>query len=427
MRARRQRSFSVPKLTETRALVALSSRNFRLYFLGQCCALTGTWMQRLAMSWLVLTLTGSGASMGLVEFANQAPVFLIGLFTGVFLDRHDLRLVLMGTQIAMIAHSLTLAFLLYTGLVTYEYVLILSFLLGIITALDMPARQASVSQMINHPSQLQSALSLQSGSFNLARLAGPAVAGFIIKAGGEMACFVLNAVAHLAVLYAYFIMKLPERKLASLNQRPMDAIREGIRYAFGVRPIKLVMLHTYAFCGVAFPYMVLLPLFAKHVLDGDSRHLGFLLGGVGIGALAGVMYLAAKVSLRALPRYIALMQTCFGLTFLVFSFVTDWRISFLLSPAMGFFIVSSMVSSNTLLQALVDEDKRGRVLSLFSFAMLGFGPIGALSVGKLADHLGAPTAAAISASLVILLGLVHFTRRFEYDATVDGILSKKGL
>lgn len=417
----------MPKLTQTKALVALSSRNFRLYFLGQCCALTGTWMQRLAMSWLVLSLTGSGASMGLVEFANQAPVFLIGVFTGVFLDRHDLRKVLMATQLAMILHSLTLAFLLYTGAMSYNYLLALSFLLGIITAIDMPARQASVSQMINHPGQLQSALSLQSGSFNLARLAGPAVAGFIIKAGGEMACFILNAVAHLAVLYAYFIMELPDRKLASMSQRPLEAVREGIRYTFNVKPIKLVMLHNYAFCATAVPYMVLMPMFAKHVLEGDSRHLGFLLGGVGLGALAGVMYLAAKVSLRSLPRHIARMQTCFGIVFLLFSFTTDWRISFLLSPFMGFFVVSAMVSSNSMIQALVDEDKRGRVLSLFTFGLLGFGPLGALAVGKLADHIGPPYAALISASAVIIIGLLHMRRGKEYDATVGDILSSKGL
>ena len=417
----------MPKLTETKALVALSSRNFRLYFLGQCCALTGTWMQRLAMSWLVLSLTGSGASMGLVEFANQAPVFLIGVFTGVFLDRHDLRKVLMATQLAMIIHSLTLAFLLYTGTMSYNYLLVLSFLLGIITAVDMPARQASVSQMINHPGQLQSALSLQSGSFNLARLAGPAVAGFIIKAGGEMACFILNAVAHLAVLYAYFIMKLPDRKLASMNQRPLEAVCEGIRYTFSVKPIKLVMLYNYAFCATAVPYMVLMPMFAKHVLEGDSRHLGFLLGGVGLGALAGVMYLAAKVSLRALPRYITLMQTCFGIVFLLFSFTTDWRVSFLLSPFMGFFVVSAMVSSNSMIQALVDEDKRGRVLSLFTFGLLGFGPLGALAVGKLADHIGPPYAGLISATAVIIIGLLHMRRGREYDETVGDILSSKGL
>lgn len=415
------------KLTETKALVALSSRNFRLYFLGQCCALTGTWMQRLAMSWLVLGLTGSGASIGLVDFANQAPVFLIGVFTGVFLDRHDLRKVLMATQLATILHSLSLALLLYTGLMNYAFLLMLSFVLGLVTAIDMPARQASVSQMINHPGQLQSALSLQSGSFNLARLAGPAVAGFVINAGGEIACFVLNAVAHLAVLYAYFVMKLPERRLASANQRPLEAMREGIRYVNEVTPIKLVMLHNYAFCATAIPYMVLLPMFARHVLDGDSRHLGFLMGGIGIGALVGVMYLAARVPLRALPRYIARMQTGFGLVFLLFSFSADWRVSFLLSPFMGFFVVSAMVSSNSLIQALVDEDKRGRVLSLFTFGLLGFGPMGALAVGKLADHIGAPNAALFTSLAVMGIGLLHMRREREYNKTVHKILDKKGL
>ncbi len=384
-------------------------------------------MQRLAMVWLVMILTGSGAKMGLVEFLNQCPVFFVGIFIGIFLDRYDLRQVLIGTQVAMIAQSLVLAWLLYMGLASYSAILVLSCLLGIITAVDMPARQASISQMIDHPSQLQSALSLQSSSFNLARLAGPAVAGFVIKAGGEMTCFLLNAAAHLAVLYAYLIMRLPERKLARRDQRALDSLREGFAYVRSVTPIRLCALFNYAFSFAAVPHIVLLPLFAKDVFGGDSRHLGFMLGGFGGGALVGAMYIASKMEVRQLPRHIWKMQILFGTAFTVFCCLSDWRLAVLCAPLLGFTMVSSMISNNSLIQALVDEDKRGRVLSLYSLGLLGFGPLGALLVGKLVDHTDVRTAGFACATACIAIGFIHSRRQKDYDATVPDILTSKNL
>ena len=211
-------------------------------------------MQRTAMSWLVLGLFGAeiaSSRISLLELANQAPVFVIGIFIGVFLDRHDLLKVLLTTKSITVVHSLILAWLVYTNNVTFSFLLGLSLVLGIITAIEMPARQACISQMITHPAQLQSALSLQSGSFNLARLAGPALGGFIISVSGELACFLINAVATFAVLYAYYTMKLPERKLASLQQRPIDALREGMRYIINNQPIRLVIGFNYAYCFAA--------------------------------------------------------------------------------------------------------------------------------------------------------------------------------
>ena len=419
----------MPHLSDSRMFAALGSRNFRLYFFGQCCALTGSWMQRVAMAWMVMhmDLENAGARMGLVEFANQAPVFGVGLFVGVFLDRYDLRKVLIGTQLSMICHSLSLALLIYTSLVGYIPVLFLSFLLGIIAAIDMPARQASITQMIDHPKQLQSALSLQSGSFNLARLVGPAIAGFVIQAGGEIACFILNAVAHLAVLYAYCIMRLPARKLASRTQPARDALREGFRYTRQVTPIRLIILFNYLFCMVGVPYIILMPMFAKQALDGDSRHLGFLFGGVGLGALAGVMYIAARINAGGLPRHVCRMQLCFGLSYLAFAFIGDWRLAVALSPILGFTIVSALVSNNSLVQALVDEDKRGRVLSLNSFGILGFGPLGGLLFGKLADHTDVRVAAVVCGVSCVCVALLHFRRLKEYHDSVPAILASKGL
>ncbi|SBW10052.1 membrane hypothetical protein [uncultured delta proteobacterium] len=345
----------------------------------------------------------------------------------MFLDRYDLRAVLMGTQIAMILHSLAIAFMLYTGTVTYTAILFLSFLLGIITAVDMPARQASITQMIDHPSQLQSALSLQSGSFNLARLLGPSVAGFIINAAGEMACFVLNAVAHLAVLYAFWIMRLPERKKSSRDMRVIDSLKEGLNYMWKVTPIRLCILYNYVFCFLALPYVVLMPLFVTDVLDGDSRHLGFMMGGIGIGALAGAMFIAFRVSASRLPAHIWHMQTLFGAALIAYGLVTDWLVALALAPVLGFSLVSSLVSNNSLIQAIVDEDKRGRVLSYYSFGLLGFGPLGALLAGKFADHMDARTALVVCAVMSLIVGIMHALRQKAYDASVPEILREKGL
>ena len=415
------------KFTQLKAFTALESRNFRLYFFGQCCALTGTWMQRLALTWLVLVLTGSGAKMGLVEFLNQCPIFFIGIVIGSFLDRYELRIVLMGTQIAMICHSLVLAFMLYTETISYPAILVLSFLLGIITAVDLPARQASITQMIEHPNQLQSALSLQSSSFNLARLLGPSVAGFIIKAAGEMACFLLNAVAHLAVLYAFWIMRLPERKKSNPNMPVLESLKEGLVYMWRATPIRLCIVYNYLFCFLAIPYVVLMPLFVTEMLGGDSRHLGFMLGGIGLGALAGALFIAFKVSMFRLSNHIWHMQTLFGATLIVYGLVTDWRVALAITPVLGFAITSSLVANNSLIQALVDEDKRGRVLTYYTFGILGFGPLGALLAGKLADHIDAQTALLACAVLTLGVGILHAFRQKAYDATVPEMLRQKGL
>jgi len=415
------------KFTRLRAFTALDARNFRLYFFGQCCALTGTWMQRLAMVWLVMILTGSGAKMGLVEFFNQSPAFIVGIFIGIYLDRYDLRRVLIGTQLVMILQSLALASLVYLELVTYPAILTLSMLLGIITAIDMPARQASMSQMIDHPSQLQSALSLSSSSFNLARLIGPAVAGFIINASGELACFLLNAAAHLAVLYAFIIMRLPERKLARRDQRAFDSLRDGVSYAWSVKPIRLCALFNYMFCFMAMAHPVLIPLFTKEVLGGDARHVGFMLGGFGLGALIGALYIAARMEIRNLPGHIWRMQLLFGTVFLAFCFAAEWYIALLLTPFIGFALVSSLISNNALIQSLVDDDKRGRVLSFYSLGLLGFGPAGAMLIGKLADHFDVQMACLFCATACLIIGIVHSRRQKDYDAAVPAILATKGL
>ncbi|CAK7073341.1 MAG: Enterobactin exporter EntS [Desulfovibrio sp.] len=415
------------RFTRMKAFTAFEARNFRLYFFGQCFALTGSWMFRVALTWLVLTLTGSGEKMGLVEFLNQCPVFFIGLFIGIFLDKADLRKVLICTQIAMILQSLLLALLMYLGTINYLAVTLLSFLLGIISAVDMPARQASISQMIDHPSQLQSALSLQSSSFNLARLLGPTVAGFVIRYSGEMACFIINAVAHLAVLYAYMIMRLPERKTSPKNLGVLESLREGLAYMWGVTPIRLCTFYNYIFCFLAVPYVVLMPLFVTRLLGGDERHYGFMLGGIGFGALCGALFIAFRVSLRHMSRHIWRMQILFSIALLLYSRTENWLVALAITPVLGFAITSSLVANNSLIQGLVDEDKRGRVLSYYSFGLLGFGPLGAFLAGKAADMIDVQIALTACAACALVISVLHMLRQKDYDATVPEILKGKGL
>lgn len=384
-------------------------------------------MQRLALVWLVMELTGSTGKMGLMELTNQCPIFFIGVFIGVFLDRYDLRKILMATQVAMITHSLCLAFLIHIGAVSYASLLALSLLLGIITSIDMPARQASIVQMIDHSGQLQSALSLQSGSFNLARLIGPAVAGFVINLGGEVACFILNAVAHLAVLYAYWRMKLPPRNRPYRFQPASEALREGLRYIQNTAPIRLTTLFNFAFCFAAVPYVVLLPIFTREILGGDARLLGFLMAGVGLGGLAGVFHLANNVVPSRLAGYIWRMQALFGFSFSLFALSGDWRLSLLLAPVVGFAIITSLVANNSLIQALVDEDKRGRVLSIYTLGLLGFGPLGAFVMGKLADMFDPRLAALVCGLFCLCTGLVHRRKQKLYAQDLPILLAGKGL
>ena len=412
-------------MSASTAFAALQSRNFRLYFTGQCFALTGAWMQRLALVWLVLELTGSGGKMGLVELANQCPSFIVGVFTGIFLDRWNTMRILIAAQFCIMLHSLALAWLVMTGHISYNAVLGLSFLLGVITAVDLPARQASITTFIEHPSQLQSALSLQSGSFNLARLAGPAVAGFVIEAGGISACFVLNAVAATGVLCAYFLMRPSQKKRALTSQPMFEALSDGIRYVRSVPPIRMCIVWNYCFCFFAMSYHVLLSLYMKEVLGGDARHLGLMLGSIGLGALAGVFWLAAWVEPVRLPRHIWRMQALMGLGLFGTVALQDWRACILWSALTGFSCVSAMVANNTLIQAIVDDDKRGRVLSIYTLGLLGFGPLGTYAAGLLADATSVQLSLTLCSTAILCIGLAHGLRQKAYDAHVPLMLEQK--
>jgi MFS family permease len=372
---------------------ALVHRNYRLFFMGQGISLIGTWMTRIATGWLVFRLSGAQSAflLGLVGFAGQLPTFFLAPFAGVLVDRWNRHRLLLLTQVLSLIQSALLAlvaFLGEPGLTTIWQVIVLSAFQGVINAFDMPARQAFLVQMIERKEDLSNAIALNSSLVNGARLVGPAIAGVLIAVAGEGWCFVVDAVSYLAVIASLLAMhvSLPEQEFttAPLWQR----LKEGFTYAFGFAPIRtlLMLLALVSFMGM--PYTVFMPIFAADYLQGGPYTLGFLSGASGLGALGGALYLASRKSILGLGRTIVVATSLFGLGLIGFGFSRIVWLSLLLMVVTGFGMMVQMASSNTILQTIVTEDKRGRVMSFYSMAFQGVAPFGSLFAGALAGVIG---------------------------------------
>jgi MFS family permease len=386
-------------------LRALRHRNYRLYFLGQGVSLIGTWMQTLAMSWLVYRLTRSTVMLGTTGFVSQIPSLLLTPLTGVMADRGNrLRTLIVIQSLAMV-QAFILAFLVLTGRVEVWHILVLSAFLGCITAFDIPIRQSFVIEMIERREDLGNAIALNSSLFNSASLIGPSAAGILIAAAGEGVCFLLNGLSYLAVLAALLAMKVPRAKHGPRKSRVLGEIREGFAYAFGFPPIRSILSLLAMMSMTAVSYQTLMPVFAGEILHGGPHTLGFLMGSSGIGALTGSMYLASRRNVRGLGKVIVAATMLFGVGVAVFSFSRLLWFSMLLMVFIGFGIMVQMGACNTILQTIVEDDKRGRMMSLFTMALLGTAPFGSLFAGWLASKAGAPYTilgaglCAISASL----------------------------
>ncbi|MEN6450135.1 MAG: MFS transporter [Thermoguttaceae bacterium] len=395
---------------------ALRHRNFRLFFFGQGVSLIGTWMQQVAMTWLIYRLTGSAFLLGLVGFCSQVPSFFFAPLAGVFTDRWNLHRTIIGTQVLAMLQAAMLATLTLTGLVAPEHIILLSVFLGVVTAFDIPARQSFLIQMVEGREGLAAAIGLNSSMFNGARLIGPAIAGFLIVIVGEGVCFLLNAVSFLAVLAALLAMRLPPRPTAKATQRVLPELIEGVRYAVGFQPIREILLLLTVVNLAAVSLTVLLPIFATKVLDGGPDMLGLLTAAMGCGALMGALRLATRKSVLGLGRQIAWAAGMFGLALIAFSFSRVAPLSLLLLAVCGFSMMMETAASNTILQTIVDDDKRGRVMSFYALAFLGVAPFGSLLSGSLADSLGAAHvvqfagAACGGASLLFALRLPSIRR-----------------
>ncbi len=368
---------------------AFESRNYRLYFSGMLVSMTGSWMQAVAMSWLVYRLTDSAVLLGLVAFLTQFPSLLFGPFAGVLADRIPRRRIIIVTQTAGLAQAVVLAVLTGTGVITTWHLLVLASISGIITAFDAPARQSFIIHIVTRREHLQNAIALNSLLFNGARFLGPAVAGLLINAAGEYVCFLLNAASYAVSVATLLLMHLHE-PVQTRRQHPLQELREGMRYAYTFRPTRALLLLTVFSSLVALPYGVVLPIFARVVLQGDARTLGFLNSAIAAGALVGAVYMAARLRIAGLHRIITGAAGLFGAGLLLLSFTRAMPAALAASALIGLGILLQLVSTNTLLQTIIAEHVRGRVVSLYTTAHLGIVPFGALLVGAAAGRLGAP-------------------------------------
>jgi MFS family permease len=391
---------------------ALKHRNFRLFFAGQSISLIGTWMTRVATSWLVYRLTGSALLLGVVGFAGQIPTFLLAPFAGVWVDRLDRRKLLVWTQVLAGVQSLALAALTITKRVNIHEVIWLSALQGLINAFDMPGRQAFLVQMVEDKQDLGNAIALNSSMVNMARLVGPALAGFVIGSVGEGYCFLIDGLSYLAVIASLLMMQVHVAAVKRAATSMLEQLQDGWTYVVGFAPIRKILLLFALISLMGMPFMVLMPIFASQVLHGGPHTLGFLLGASGVGALASAVSLALRKSVRGLTSMIHVSAAVFGAGLIAFGFSKIFAVSMLLMLVVGFGMMQGMAASNTVIQTLVPEDKRGRVMSYYTMAFVGMAPFGSLLAGTLAHHLGAPRAVMITGACC-LVGAAWFSTQLK--------------
>jgi len=372
---------------------ALRHRNFQLFFSGQLISLIGTWMQSVAQSWLVYRLTGSALLLGSVGFASQIPVFLFAPLGGLTADRVNRRHIVISTQVAAMLLAFVLAALTLLHKVHVWHVFVLASLLGVVNAFDIPGRQSFLVDMVGKE-DLMNAIALNSSMFNGARVIGPAIAGILVAKIGEGWCFFANAVSYIAVIIGLLMMRVQSRQRASMAS-PFEHVMEGFRFVNRTAPIRALLLLLGLVSLVGMPYVVLMPIFADQILHGGARGLGILMGATGVGALLGALTLAFREGVKGLGRWVAWCCAGFGASLVVFAISHTFWVSVVLLLPVGYFMMLQMSSSNTLIQVMVPDALRGRVMAVYSMMFMGMAPIGALLGGALADRLGAQTTVAI--------------------------------
>jgi MFS family permease len=411
---------------------SLAHRNYRLFFVGQGISLIGTWMTRVATGWLVFRLSGPDSAflLGVVGFAGQVPSFFLTPFAGVLVDRWNRHRLLVLTQILSLIQSALLAVVAFRGepgAATIWQVVVLSLFQGVINAFDMPARQAFLIEMIARKEDLANAIALNSSLVNGARLVGPSVAGILIALAGEGWCFLIDAISYVAVVLALLAMQLPAREERHHPPPMWRGMVEGFRYAFGFAPIRTVLLLLALVSFMGMPYTVLMPIFAADILQGGPYALGFLSAASGVGALIGALYLASRRSVLGLGNAIVVSTLIFGIGLVGFACSTVLWLSLLLMLLTGFGMMVGMAASNTILQTIVDEDKRGRVMSYFGMAFMGMTPFGSLFAGTLAGWIGAANTVMVG-GIACMVGAVMFAIQLPHLRTlVRPIYSRMGI
>ncbi len=396
---------------------ALEHKNYRLFFIGQIISLSGTWMQSVAQSWLVYRLTGSVTLLGLIGFAGQIPVFLLAPIGGAIADKYNRRRILIATQSVSMIAAFIFATLTLTGNIQVWHLFALASITGIANAFDIPTRQAFVVDMVGKE-DLVNAIALNSSMFNGARIVGPAIAGILVSAVGEGWCFLINAISYIAVIIGLLMMTLEVRETAASADSAVTKIIEGFRYVGTTTPIRALLLLLGLVSLMGMPYAVLMPIFADQILHGGARGLGMLMGGAGLGALVGALALASRSGIRGLGKWVAFASGAFGVSLILFSLSHTFWLSLILIVPVGFSLMVQMASSNTLIQAMVPDELRGRVMAVYSMMFMGMAPIGALLAGVLAGRLGAPETVALGGAVCIIGAIVFGWRlpALRYEA-----------
>ncbi len=406
---------------------ALQHRNYRLFFGGQSISMIGTWMQIIAVNWLTFRLTHSMFLLGVVGFTSRIPTFVLAPFAGVLIDRWNRHRILVVTQILSMIQALLFALLILTDTIAIWHIIFLSLLLGIINTLDQPTRQTFVIDMVENEEDLGNAIALSSSIGTSARFIGPSIAGILIATVGEGICFLLNGLSFIAVIMSLLAMKIIPKKSQRKSTPVWQGLKEGFDYAFGFSPIRSMLLLLALVSLMAMPYMVLMPAFARDILHGDAHTYGFLMAAEGFGALAGAIYLASRKSVLGLERIIVIGSGLFGMGLIIFSLSRVYWLSLLLMIFVGFGIMLSVVPCNTALQTIVEEDKRGRVMSFFTMAFFGMMPFGSLLAGSLANKIGAPATIMIGGISCILGSALFAIKLSSFRSLMRPIYVKKGI
>jgi len=381
---------------------ALESRNFRLFFFGQAVSLIGTWMQLIAMRWLVYRLTKSELMLGIVGFISDIPLFVLVPFAGVLADRLKRHRIMVVTQSLAALQAAVLAVLVITDQIAVWHVLALGGLLGIVSAFDITARQAFIIDIIEDRNSLPNAIALNSFIFNSALLIGPAIAGVLIAEVGEGFCFALNSLSYLAVLGALFLMIIPEMSFTTSPQVFKAALTEGAAYTLASVPIRTILTLVASVSLVASSYGLLMPVFAEDILHGGPRVFGYLMSATGVGALIGATFLASRSRLKGLPDLIVVAGVFYGVGLITLSFSRWMVVALGIALVLGMSLMMQMASSNTIVQSIVDDQKRGRVLSLFVMARRGVESLGSLIFGTIANWVGTPATLLIGGTICLL-------------------------
>ncbi|MGA2350191.1 MAG: MFS transporter [Terracidiphilus sp.] len=389
---------------------ALKHRNFRLFFGGQTISLVGTWMTRVATGWLVYRLTGSALLLGTVSFAGQIPTFLLAPFAGVWVDRLDRRQVLVWTQSLSMVQSLTLGVLTLSNHITIPLLLGLSVLQGCINAFDMPGRQSFMVTMVEDKRDLQNAIAINSSMVNVARLIGPSLAGMLIAVSSEGWCFLIDGISYIAVIVSLLLMRLHDPVVKRKATSMLVELTAGWTYVTEFIPIRTILLLFAVVSLMGMPFVVLMPVFAKTVLRGGPHTLGFLMGSMGLGALLSALSLAARKNVRGLVRMIPIAAAVFGAGLIGLGLSRGFWLSMMMVFIAGMGMMQGMAASNTVIQTIVTDDKRGRVMSYYTMAFMGMAPFGSLLAGSMAHAVGAPMTVTVS-GVVVLAGAAWFATR----------------